>query len=256
MSSDQFGLAIKLVRRDTESCVLTLAGELSLRSAGTVCAAVTKALLEVDRVLIDVSRLRLTWTPAAQVFPSTLAVMGGWPWARLVLFGADAGLATSLNELGVTTAVPLAADEPEARQLVERRPPTVSRYLDLEKAVSSAVRARLFVGAACMDWQLDALRDDAVIVSSELVANAVLHARTECRLTVELDARGLTIAVHDHRRGWIKRRPSIDATNLRGLGLFVVERLSRSWGTAPTADGKKVWALLPMPASPTERQSE
>src|SRR5919107_6309503 len=136
MSSDQYGLAIKLVRRDAESCVLRLAGELSLRSAGTVCAAVTKALLEVDRVLIDVSRLRLTWTPAVQVFPSTLAAMGGWPWARLVLFGADPALAASLGQLGVTSAVPLAADEPEARQLVERRPPTVFRYLDLEKAES------------------------------------------------------------------------------------------------------------------------
>ena len=174
----------------------------------------------------------------------------------MVLFGADPGLAASLSQLGVTAAVPLAADEPEARQLVERRPPTVSRYLDLEKAVSSAVRARLFVGAACTDWQLDALRDDAVIVASELVANAVLHARTECRLTVQLNARGLTIAVHDHRRGWIKRRPSIDATNPRGLGLYVVERLSRSWGTTPAADGKKVWALLPMPSSPTKRRSE
>ena len=60
MSFDQFGLAVELVRRDAESCVLTLAGELSLRSAGTVCGAVTKALLEVDRVLVDVSRLRLT----------------------------------------------------------------------------------------------------------------------------------------------------------------------------------------------------
>ena len=92
MSSDQFGLAVKLVRRDAESCVLTLAGELSMRSAGTACGAITKALLEVDRVLVDVSRLRLTWTPAVQVFPSTLAAMGGWPWARLVLFGADPGL--------------------------------------------------------------------------------------------------------------------------------------------------------------------
>ena len=94
-----------------------------------------------------------------------------------------------------------------------------------------------------------------MIVSNELVANAVLHARTECRLTVQLDARGLTVAVRDHRRGWIRRPPSIDATNLRGLGLFVVERLSRSWGTSPTADGKKVWALLPTPSSPTERLS-
>ena len=127
MSSDQSGLAVKLVRRDAESCVLTLAGELSLRSAGTVCGAVTKALLEVDRVLVDVSRLRLTWTPAVQVFPSILAVMGGWPWARLVLFGADPVLAASLSQLGVTSAVPLAADEPEARQLLERHPPQASR---------------------------------------------------------------------------------------------------------------------------------
>ena len=80
----------------------------------------------------------------ARYFPSTLAVMGGWPWARLVLFGADAGLAASLSELRVTATVPLAADEPEARQLLERRPPTVSRYLDLEKAESSPIRARLY----------------------------------------------------------------------------------------------------------------
>jgi anti-sigma regulatory factor (Ser/Thr protein kinase) len=123
-------------------------------------------------------------------------------------------------------------------------------------AARASVRARLFVGAACTDWQLDPLRDDGMLVSSELVANAVLHARTECRLTVQLDARGLTIAVHDHRPGWIKRRPSIDPTNLRGLGFFVVDRLTRSWGTTPTADGKKVWALLPMPVPPTERRNE
>jgi anti-sigma regulatory factor (Ser/Thr protein kinase) len=121
--------------------------------------------------------------------------------------------------------------------------------------VSSSIRARLFLAATCTDWHLDALRDDAVIISSELVANAVLHSRTECRLTTQLDARGLTIAVQDYRPGRI-RRPSVDATNLRGLGLFVIARLSRSWGTSPTADGKKVWALLPTPSSPTERPNQ
>ena len=67
-------------------------------------------------------------------------------------------------------------------------------------------------------------------------------------LLLQLDGRGLTIAVQDHRPGGIRRRPSIDATNPRGLGLFVVDRLSRSWGTRPTADGKKVWALLLTPS--------
>jgi hypothetical protein len=63
-------------------------GRVVIAVGGTVCGAVPKALLEVDRVLVDVSRLRLSGTPAVQVFPSTLAAMGGWPWARLVLFGA------------------------------------------------------------------------------------------------------------------------------------------------------------------------
>jgi anti-sigma regulatory factor (Ser/Thr protein kinase) len=255
VSSDPVGLAVELVRRDAESCVLRLSGELSLRSVGMVCGAVTKALLEADRVLVDVSGLRLAWTPAVQVFPSTLALMGGWPSARLVLFGADARLAASLSELQVIATVPLAVDESEARQRVERRPPTVTRYLDLENALSSSHRARLFVGAACSDWQLDALHDDAVIVAGELVANAVVHARTECRVTVQLDARGLTLAVRDYWRGWTRCRPSVDTTNLRGLGLFVVDRLSRSWGTSPTADGKRVWALLPM-SSQSERDRE
>ena len=54
------------------------------------------ALADSGRVLVDVSGLRLIRPPAAQLFPSILAGMGGWPGVRLVLFGADAGLARSL----------------------------------------------------------------------------------------------------------------------------------------------------------------
>ena len=70
-------------------CVLALSGELSLRSAGLTQKAVSKALLDVGHVLVDVSVLRVTWPPAVQVFPLAVAVAGGWPSARLVLFGAD-----------------------------------------------------------------------------------------------------------------------------------------------------------------------
>jgi hypothetical protein len=48
--------------------------------------------------------------------------------------------------------------------------------------LSSARRARLFVDAACTDWQLEVIRDDAMVVVSELVANAVVHAGTGCRV--------------------------------------------------------------------------
>ena len=76
-------------------CVLAISGELSLRSAGLTQKAVSKALLDVGHVLVDVSVLRVTWPPAVQVFPLAVAVAGGWPSARLVLFGADVDQAAS-----------------------------------------------------------------------------------------------------------------------------------------------------------------
>jgi hypothetical protein len=90
MSSKPSELALEVVCRDADACVLAVSGELSLCSAGLVTRAVSKALLDVGRVLVDVSGLRLAWRPAIQVFPSILADAGGWPRARLVVFGADA----------------------------------------------------------------------------------------------------------------------------------------------------------------------
>jgi hypothetical protein len=75
-------------------CALALSGELSQRSAERATRAVSKALIEAGQVLIDMSRLRLTWTPAVQLFPSPVATSGGWPGARLVVLGANAELSS------------------------------------------------------------------------------------------------------------------------------------------------------------------
>jgi hypothetical protein len=136
-------LTAELVRRDADSCVLRLCGDLSRDSVGSAADAVSKALVDGGRVVVDLSCLRLTWLPAAQVFPSMVTALGGWPQTRLVLFGADAELARSLTTLSLTDIVPLAKDETAARQLLERRPPAVARQLDLdeERTGSSTRRA-------------------------------------------------------------------------------------------------------------------
>ena len=144
-------LVAEVVRRDADSCVLALSGELSQGSVASATNAVSKALIDEGRVLVDLSGLRITATPAAQVFPSALTAVGGWPTARLVLFGADVELATSLATLRVTDTVPLAADETTARQLLRHRPPAVARHLDLDDEPFAARRARLFVRATCQD---------------------------------------------------------------------------------------------------------
>ena len=160
--------------------MLAVSGELSQRSAGQVSGAVSAALANSGRVLVDVSGLRVTGPPAVGLFGSVLSGMGGWPGVRLVLFGADAALARSLAAQGVSATVPVAPDQTTARQLLDRRPRVLARHLDLEQPRSATRRARTFVQAACADWQLDDIRDDirddATIVACELVDNAVRHA--------------------------------------------------------------------------------
>jgi anti-sigma regulatory factor (Ser/Thr protein kinase) len=252
VSSDPSGLAVRQVRRGPNAWVLAVSGELSLRSAGLVSGAVAKALAESGRVLVDVSGLRVTWPPAVQMFPSVLAGAGGWPGARLVLFGADAGLARSLAALRVSATVPVAPDEVTARRLLDQRPRAVARHLDLEQPRSAARRARTFVRAACADWRLDDIRDDATIVASELVDNAVLHAGTVCRLTLRYTAFGLTIEVRDDRPDRVPEPPPVDPEPPQRLsGLFMVATLTREWGIMPRTDDKTVWALLPIGDPPT-----
>ena len=73
------GLAVELVRRDLDGCVLAVSGELSLPAPGLLNRSLSQALAGPGRVLVDVAGLRLGSAAAVQVFPSVLAGAGGWP---------------------------------------------------------------------------------------------------------------------------------------------------------------------------------
>ena len=103
---------------------------------------------------------------------------------------------------------------------------------------------------------IDAVRDDATLVVSELVANAVVHsgARPEdpIALQVRYESGQLTICVRDAGR-------SQDAPHLReasdvgdgGFGLMLVGRLAGEWDTHSSQDeGCVVWARMSVPDSP------
>jgi anti-sigma regulatory factor (Ser/Thr protein kinase) len=113
-------------------------------------------------------------------------------------------------------------------------------------SVSAARRfvRRLVEDAAPVD---DALLDDAILVTSEVVANAVLHAGGPIGLEVEVDpgppAR-VRVAVSDES----PVAPTIreyGAGASTGRGLALVARLARRWGVDPNEPtGKVVWAEL------------
>ena len=102
--------------------------------------------------------------------------------------------------------------------------------------------ARRFIEARAEAWSFPGpASEQLVLIGSELVTNAVLHARTELTLTLELRDGRVRISVEDRSRSAATLR-HYQADALTGRGLGVVAALSDSWGISAAADGKVVWA--------------
>ncbi|MEU7187445.1 ATP-binding protein [Streptomyces sp. NPDC045369] len=105
--------------------------------------------------------------------------------------------------------------------------------------------ARELVDTALQTWGLAGLIDDTTVVASELVTNAVQHARCG-RLRIRISRiaeRRVLLAVTDRSSAPpVIRAPSTDDNN--GRGLLLVDALSDRWGTHRRPFGKSVWAEL------------
>ena len=114
--------------------------------------------------------------------------------------------------------------------------------VDLPCSPASVGAARRFIEARAAAWSFpEPAGSHLVLVGSELVTNAVLHARTPLTLTLELRDGRARVSVKDRSQAPpTLRRYQPDALTGRGLG--VVAALSRRWGITAAPDGKVVWA--------------
>jgi anti-sigma regulatory factor (Ser/Thr protein kinase) len=228
--------------------LLRVRGRLSLRTAPRVRTVLGKLLQDRAAVVVDLTETALAWDPAAEVFPSALAAAGGWPAARLVLTGAGAGFADRLRALRIHRSVPLVDDPAHARSHLYRRPERVARHRDLPADLAAPAMARALVREACADWSVTGAEDAATLVASELVSNAVLHARSTCRMSVAVDETGLRIGVRDYAPGHELRTRPVDFAEPSGRGLHLVAMVSSEWGVHRHPDGKTAWAVIPLTA--------
>ena len=117
------------------------------------------------------------------------------------------------------------------------------RRAQLPPEAASARRARRLVGEVLEEAGLDELADVAMLLVSETVTNAVLHAATEVGLTVLADDGELRVEVRDGSSVLPGIRHYEDeATTGRGVGL--VELLATGWGVDAGTGGKTVWFTL------------
>lgn len=137
--------------------------------------------------------------------------------------------------------------------------PLASDSLDLVALRTAVGCSRMFLKFKLTNWQAPIELDDALVVVSELVTNAVratgsLDPNTKLSdvtrlnlLRVRLDAlkQGILIQVQDSSSEMPRIKDASDDDE-GGRGLAIIDSLCAAWGSYPHPRGKVVWALIPI----------
>ncbi len=114
---------------------------------------------------------------------------------------------------------------------------------ELDNGIGAVSRARHGVAEALQQWALPDVVDDASLLTSELVTNAVQHGGEPVRVTVAVRAGSVEVAVSDSSRSLPQPREA-GVTAEGGRGLALVDAVAAEWGIAAAASGKQVWFRL------------
>ncbi|MER5460671.1 SpoIIE family protein phosphatase [Streptomyces sp. NPDC002668] len=124
----------------------------------------------------------------------------------------------------------------------------------------SVATARAFVRDTLQGWGYADVVDDAVVLTSELVTNAVVHAGTSADVLCLRTEDGVRVEVADR---YPEREIPIQGTGLslgspdreNGRGLLLCAALASRWGVEYTPTYKQVWFQLDLPQRPVGTRS-
>lgn len=233
---------------DGASPVLTVhpLGQLDLASSGVLRSVLLKALADQpEAIIVDLSGITVHDDVCLTLFSTLARRAATWPGCALVLCGATPPVAERMRQLGLQWSVTTYPTWSDAR-LHARHEHRVKEIRErFAPKPESLAAARALAAAGCAEWQVPQRIAGLVqVVLTELVGNAVRHAGTPMEVVLRRTAQYIHVSVHDQDR----RHPRLcgpetpDAEG--GRGLMVVEALAASWGSAPTRDGKVVWATV------------
>ncbi|HEX5202740.1 MAG TPA: ATP-binding protein [Actinoplanes sp.] len=164
-------------------------------------------------------------------------------------------LADRMQRLGARLVLPVYAKVRQARVAIAGRLPLTERVtMTLPPEPESPSMARNLVGDACLSWGLPELLFPGRLVISELVTNAIEHARTPIGVVVSLRDGSIHLCVSDGSAAPpVLRKPARPQRSRpldeRGQGMRLVSATTSAWGWLPTRTGKVVWATLMAPTA-------
>ncbi|MFI6704411.1 SpoIIE family protein phosphatase [Streptomyces sp. NPDC050509] len=124
----------------------------------------------------------------------------------------------------------------------------------------SVATARAFVRDTLQGWGYADVVDDAVVLTSELVTNAVIHAGTSADVLCLRTEQGVRVEVADRypeREVPIQgsSRAFANADQENGRGLLLCAALASRWGVEYSPTFKQVWFQLELPQRPVGTRS-
>lgn len=114
----------------------------------------------------------------------------------------------------------------------------------LRATASSAGAARRFVNDVLVNRGMERVADVAALLTSELVTNAIIHARSPVHLDLVMFASHVRVEVRDLSPAPPARRRDRPLAAVPGRGLELVEALANRWGAHVAPGGKCVWFEL------------
>jgi anti-sigma regulatory factor (Ser/Thr protein kinase) len=107
--------------------------------------------------------------------------------------------------------------------------------------------ARALVSSVLELWDCYDADDAGVLLTSEIVTNAVRHAAGVLAMQLDLSLSDgiVRVSVEDSTSAEPILQPA-GAEDISGRGLLLVEALAARWGSKPTERGKVVWFEFPV----------
>ncbi len=131
-------------------------------------------------------------------------------------------------------------------QVPEAEPSWESVSIDVPANEAAVAMARWSVSETLERWAIPRPTiDDVVLLTSELVTNAIIHGRPPVELHLRRSRSELLLEVLD-AANYLPRIVRPATTDEHGRGLQIVTRLAGRWGIRMTDGGKAVWCTTPI----------